>query len=167
MNGTKAAVSGVGAFVNDEKNAERFNDYSAAALAIPVGRYSHAEGIRTNAGGSGSHAEGCETEATGQYSHAEGDRSKATYLYAHAEGQTTTASGEASHSEGDGSAASALASHAEGIRTTSKGSGSHSEAIRTEIYGICTEFNRSLKSFSVTCRSKKLRLYNICHNIYS
>ena len=130
---SKASSSGgVGVFVNDEKNAERFNDYSEETLAEEAGDYSHAEGEGTKASGAWSHAEGYKTEASDRYSHAEGAITKASDWYSHAEGKETTASGEASHSEGKETIASGMYSHAEGCGTIASGIYAHAEGFEAE-----------------------------------
>lgn len=53
---------------------------------IASGRYSHAEGVSTNASEYYSHAEGCMTTASGAYSHSEGYNTTANNDYEHAEG---------------------------------------------------------------------------------
>lgn len=116
---------GVGVFVNDAKNAERFNDYSSEALEKASGEYSHAEGRRTAPSGVGSHAEGYETTANGPYSHAEGGRTVTEKIYSHAEGRGTTASAEAAHAEGSFTTANGPHSHAEGWRTKATESSAH------------------------------------------
>ncbi len=77
------------------------------------GKYSFAEGNKTNAYGSESHAEGYNTKA-GSTAHAEGDSTTASKLASHAEGGSTVAGGITSHAEGLGTITETYAGHAQG-----------------------------------------------------
>lgn len=107
-------------------SGESFDDiYQPGTLAaLAVGRYNHASGNGSFAGGlyciaSGSqaHAQGYMARAQGAYSHAEGQNTKATGNNAHAEGNNTTADGGGAHAEGNGTAAQGAYSHAGGLQT--------------------------------------------------
>ena len=122
---------GVGVFVNEEKNAERFNDYSETGLSQSAGKYSHAEGNWTEASGEYSHAEGSNTKAKGSAAHTEGAGTVADRPYAHAEGYSTTASAHAAHTEGCSTNATGDYSHAEGCGTKASEEYAHSEGYDT------------------------------------
>ncbi len=118
---------GVGVFVNEEKNAERFNDY--INTSNEAGSFSHAEGDSTTASGHASHAEGYGSTASGEGSHSE-NRGKAEGNYSHAEGQAT-AKGKYSHAEGYDAEATGADSHAEGVRSKAVADYSHAEGEST------------------------------------
>lgn len=126
---------GVGVFVNATKTAERFNDYSEAALTKTAGEFSHAEGKYTEASGWCAHAGGSRTVANKKCAHAEGELTEASGDCSHAEGSGSVASGNNSHAEGTGSEATSNACHAEGNGTLSSGGSSHSEGFKTEALG--------------------------------
>lgn len=106
----------VGAFVNEENNAERFNHYYPVNpkyyYYLNSGSYSHAEGYEGFACGDYSHVEGYKCETHGKYGHAEGCKCKANGEGSHAEGNSI-ANGKYSHSEGVSNAIGDY-SHAEG-----------------------------------------------------
>jgi hypothetical protein len=103
---------------------EVFNDYDNNTA---VGKKSHAEGAKTNAGGDNSHAEGSSTVASGLNSHAEGTQSRARGINSHAEGLLNNARGENSHAEGKQTEAVGNNSHAEGQDTTAGAANAHAE----------------------------------------
>lgn len=67
-----------------------------------VGRYTHSEGRRTAAKGSGAHAEGHLTVAIGKNCHAEGEGTIAKGRTSHSSGYNTLALANYSHTEGHG-----------------------------------------------------------------
>ena len=126
-------------------SGESFDDiYQPGTLAaLAVGRYNHASGNGSFAGGvyciaSGSqaHAQGYMARAQGQYSHAEGQNTTAMGDYAHAQGRDTTAEALGAHAEGDGTLASGRYSHAEGNDTKAQGQYSHAEGSGAEAIGV-------------------------------
>ncbi|MBC8537226.1 hypothetical protein [Feifania hominis] len=126
-------------------SGESFDDiYQPGTLtALAVGRYNHASGNGSFAGGlyciaSGSqaHAQGYMARAQGTYSHAEGQNTTATGDYAHAEGRDTTADAWGAHAEGNETLASGRYSHAEGSGTKAQGQCSHAEGSGTEAIGV-------------------------------
>ena len=125
---------GGGEVFNDYVNntAGGVNSHAEGKGTSAVGKYSHAEGLRTKARGVNSHAEGQETEAVGDYSHAEGFQTHANKNNSHAEGRITVANGAASHAEGDETQASGDNSHAEGQKTVASGLNSHTEGYNTK-----------------------------------
>ena len=136
LDGMKTGGSGVGIFVNEAKNAERFNDYNA--VNSNAGEYSHAEGGGTASSGWCAHAEGNFTKATGDRAHAEGGDTEAAAECTHAEGFRTKATGINSHSEGNNTTASGAYSHAEGQWCTASGTKSHAEGSGTKAAGACS-----------------------------
>ena len=108
------------------------------------GSYAHAEGVESEAYGRGSHAEGESTYAKGDYSHAEGGNCAASGKYSHAEGcndqngHATIAKGMASHAEGAGSNANGYGSHSEGNSTIAEGDYSHAEGYESKAIGGVT-----------------------------
>lgn len=115
-----------------ENYGEIFNDYQNN---ISSGKYSHAEGYKTEATGDYSHAEGNDATASGEAAHAEGIYSESSGSFSHAEGFETTASHIASHAEGHQTTASGQASHAEGSKTTASGTVAHAEGYETIAFG--------------------------------
>lgn len=87
----------------------------------------HAEGINTQALGTGAHAEGSNTQSLANSTHAEGDATIASGEVAHAEGWNTKATGNQSHAEGASTTAEGNESHAEGKETLASGQGAHAE----------------------------------------
>lgn len=113
-----------------------------------LGDQSHAEGNKTNAKGVSSHAEGQETIASGIASHAEGKYTKATSYESHAEGYGTVAGEEEvqinssaypayyfTHAEGHATKASGHAAHSEGRETFASNIATHAEGLRTQATG--------------------------------
>ena len=111
-----------GATVTCGEHAERFNDYNGN---VPVGDYSHAEGVGTRSEGYASHAEGCSTKSSGWHSHAEGEDTDSSGGNSHAEGYLTKSFGDASHAEGYSTESLGDASHAEGYWTIASNKYSH------------------------------------------
>lgn len=124
---------GVGVFVNDAKNAERFNDYSADGIAKAAGIFSHTEGYDCEASGNCAHAEGQSTTASGLNSHSEGQGTLAKGKFSHAEGLNTQANADYSHTEGSATKANQSYSHAEGQNVVVDGSWSHGGGMDVEV----------------------------------
>lgn len=126
---------------------EIFNSYGGDNVAS--GRYSHAEGDRTNATGKASHAEGYYTTAEGSRSHTEGEITTASGIASHAEGSHTTASGSISHAEGSYTTASGAYSHAEGYYTQTFSSSEHAEGIYNKSYNPTSNSVRVIHSVGI------------------
>lgn len=98
--------------------AEIFNSYEDGIEGeyrnIASGRYSHAEGMSTQANGDYSHAEGKSTQANGDYSHAEGSSAYADADCSHAEGRSTAVYADYGHAEGYCTIASSPSQHVQG-----------------------------------------------------
>ena len=87
----------------------------------------HAEGINTQALGTGAHAEGSNTQSLANSTHAEGDATIASGEVAHAEGWNTKATGNQSHAEGSSTKAKGNSAHSEGKYTEALGRAAHAE----------------------------------------
>lgn len=101
----------------------------AEGSGVASGRYSHAEGINTQASGSCSHTEGLSTEANNSNAHAEGNETKAYGYASHAEGNSTTASGDGAHAEGGGTIAGSDYQHVFGQYNVADSSGQYVEIV--------------------------------------
>lgn len=140
--GSYATTSGLSDTSSGHNHAEGY-------CTLAIGRYNHAEGSGSTAGGEASHSEGYQSISEGKYSHAEGvqttaegegshtegQRTKAVSKYSHAEGYYTTADASGTsgasarhiaHAEGTNTIATGESSHAEGNFTTASGNYSHS-----------------------------------------
>jgi len=108
------------------------------AGTIPVSdvEAAHAQGMNTNAHGSGSHAQGRGTTAFGHSAHAQGQNTKATGENSHAQGQGTKASGWTSHAQGMDTTATGRSAHAQGERTQATGEASHAQGRQTQASGL-------------------------------
>ena len=115
-----------------------------------TGKYSHAEGVDSVAGGLCTHSEGYGTQATKDAAHAEGKFTIASGLESHAEGygsvagktgnvtpstNTTAKDGRFAHAEGHATKASGHAAHSEGLQTEAQGNYSHTEGKSTLAIG--------------------------------
>ncbi len=131
------AATGVGAFANESKNAEVFNDYVnyKAYYVGEHGDYSHSEGYDSHALGTQSHAEGYMCVARGNAAHAEGSGTAVNGDYSHSEGHFSSTEGIASHAEGSSCYAVGDYSHSEGYSTHAYGYGSHAGGVGTKARG--------------------------------
>ena len=134
---SKENPTGTGSFSMNRRTDMPVGDYShvEGMYNYASGYASHAEGYGAAASNYYAHAEGYNTTASGYASHAEGYYPTASGSYAHAEGYQTTASGQASHAEGDQSVASEYRAHAEGYYTNASGMNAHAEGYRSKASG--------------------------------
>lgn len=151
------STKAIGAYTHAEggstvANAARSHTEGYLTIAGEKADQSHAEGLKSETGGSGAHAEGVDgTYAVGRGSHAEGlgSQTEKSYVYVNSdvnkvEGQsipTTSitirpqAASQASHTEGYTTYATGEGAHSEGRNTYVNGRAAHGEGYNTSAMG--------------------------------